>query len=111
MSTEETEDVWTFDYDPDRGLAHPLLTTCAKGKFGYPNQTVDGMTMYENTHFRTEAEAWKCLRDNADAHEKMWASDYRQAQTRLRICTDKLAQVAAFAVEVRENHRKFTERK
>lgn len=47
--------VWRARY----GLERPERQACEKP--GWPNCTTDGETMYENTHFTEEAEAWEKL--------------------------------------------------
>lgn len=99
--------IWTFNYDPDTGQTSPIATTCAPGKFGYPNQDDEDRTMYENTHYLVEADAWTRLIANADAAVSHMTSDYRRAQENLRAATDNLAKHAAFAAEVHAAHEKF----
>jgi len=106
MSEKKTETVWTFNYSTTDGSTSPIETSCEAGTFGYPNRTVDGAIMHVNTHFRTKAEAWRGLIANADASQSMDASNYREAQVRLRHATDRLAASAAFASDVHAAHAK-----
>lgn len=62
--------------------------------------------MFVNTHFLNVTDAWKALSDNAEAHERTCAREYRNAQDALKAATKRLADVAAFASEVREARRK-----
>lgn len=94
--------IWTFSSDPAKGQPRPFEVTCDADKFGYPHYDDTGDKMFDNTHFRTEREAWDCLLKNADAGENLWASSYRAAQAGLDKATKHLAEAAAFAVEVRD---------
>lgn len=89
-------DVWTFEDDKPE----PIKTQCEVP--GYPNRDVDGRTMYENTHYPTEEQAWAKLEAMAAAREVNTAREYRRVKDRLTTLTTELAERAAFVVEVRE---------
>ena len=46
------------------GDTAPVAVECQA--FGHPNLDSDGRMMFENTHFRTEAEAWQSILSNVD---------------------------------------------
>ena len=51
--------------------------------FGYPNKTTNGETMFENTHFKTEAEAWKSILASVKAGIMLVGGGVRNAEEEL----------------------------
>ena len=98
--------VWTFDSSPETGQPFPIAATCTEALIDGKHTDDEGRRMYINTHFLDVADAWKALGDNTEAHERACARDFRQAQTSLKAATQRLADVAAFATDVREARRK-----
>lgn len=71
----------------------PYVLECEE--FGYPNRTLCGEPMYENTHFRTEKEAWQSIRASSEAGINLSGSDVHYAKKQLR----KAEKVASDAAE------------
>ncbi|MCP4745682.1 MAG: hypothetical protein GY874_06005 [Desulfobacteraceae bacterium] len=61
----------------------PIKMWCKK--FGYPHKTTCGETMYVNTHFRTEPQAWDRLMNDSNANVRLAALDVQMAKKRLEI--------------------------
>jgi hypothetical protein len=97
-AADDLEDVWLSDEVGDR----PVKTACERGKFGYPNLTVTGQKMYENTAFRTEIEAWECLIRNVDAGQRISVMNVRDAERRLATAKEELVKDALRATEARD---------
>jgi hypothetical protein len=60
--------------------------------FGFPNRTSSGEQMYQNTHFRTEAEAWQSILRSAKAGLSL-------SNSRLESCRVVLAEAERDMVE------------
>lgn len=74
----------------------PVMTTGP----GWPGSDAEGRKMFENTHFATEAAAWKNLLANAQAA-------YRQAKAALERATRELATSAARASDLERAHEEW----
>jgi len=67
----------------------PGLTTRQHGvemeceQFGHPHFTTCGEAMYDNTHFRTEAEAWDKIRRSCEATMHILARNIEECEARL----------------------------
>jgi len=59
----------------------PVEMDCEE--FGYPHRTTCGQTMYENTHFRTKAEAWENIRQSCKAGMFLLARSINECEARL----------------------------
>lgn len=81
----------------------PVMTTGP----GWPGSDAEGRKMFENTHFATEAAAWKNLLANAQAGQRLDASAYRQAQAALERATRELATSAARASDLERAHEEW----
>lgn len=91
--------VWTYDLSE---TAYSIIeTSCSDDEFGWPNLDARGVTMFENTHFRTEAGAWNRLVANAEAMLNRAATEYRQAKVALEKATRQLAATADVVERVR----------
>lgn len=99
----ELEEIWTYDLT----CLAPIKTACEKDRVGYPHRTVDGIAMYNNTHFRTLKEAWGRLVESADACAELDARNYRYAKAELEKTTAELVESSARAIEIRAAHRAF----
>lgn len=76
--------VWRGSDDDFR----PVEMKCKE--FGWPNLTECGDKMFDNCHFRTEAEAWESIKRSVNAHLSMVGRNVKEQKRRLR-----QAQVAA----------------
>lgn len=63
------------------GDTEPVEMEC--DAHGYPNATSTGEIMYENTHFKTEAEAWDSIAVSVKAMVELTGIDVRDCQARL----------------------------
>lgn len=61
MSESKDLHLWRSDQE----LCRAVLVHCPDGE--YPAKDADGHSIYENTHFKNEDDAWDCLIQNADA--------------------------------------------
>ena len=102
----EPGEIVTWWREPDRDEPPVPVKTTGPDK-RWPFSDADGRKMYDNSHFRTEDEAWKRTRDNARAWQSLEASAYRQAQATLAKVVQQLADAAARVVDV---ERAFMER-
>jgi hypothetical protein len=75
-------------------MTAPRAVECKRA--GYPNTDADGDKMYDNTHFANEAEAWKQLRQEREAHVRISGGTVAQAKRELQ----RAEQSAAFAAEL-----------
>jgi hypothetical protein len=87
------------------GDTKPVPVECDGLDYLMPD--ADGRTMYENTHFATEAEAWECLLDEVKAGESLAERDYRQAKDVLERCTRALADAAQERVATERNFERW----
>lgn len=65
----------------DRKKLRPVLVDCPNGR--YPASDADGCTVYDNSHFDTEAAAWGNLRDNLLAHIELVGDRIQQIENQL----------------------------
>ena len=63
------------------GDIEPIPFECEE--FGYPNKTTDGETMFINTHFLSEGEAWDSLLDGWEAGVRIHKRLVEQAKADL----------------------------
>lgn len=63
------------------GDVEPVEMECEK--FGYPNKTTTGETMYDNTHFRTIESAWKSILESIAAGVSLVGGSVRNAEDEL----------------------------
>jgi len=80
----------------------PVLVVCPHG--GYPADDADGISIYNNTHFSTEAEAWDRLKAEADAGVSLAASDISEARSRLDKAHLRAANAVVKFARVRDNY-------
>lgn len=67
---------------------------------GHPGRDAEGRTMWVNTHFATEAQAWGKIVGNARARQSLASTFYRDAEARLAACTKDLAHEAARRTDI-----------
>lgn len=83
----------------------PVAVECPER--GYPHRDADGDIQYENTHFDTEAEAWKCVLDNLRAGVQIDSIGVREARRTLEERSDRLVQSALAWDEADRLHREW----
>lgn len=76
-------------------------------KPSYPHTDADGDTIYENSHFKTEAEAWKVLEENAAAWVRSTAQDLERTRKHEAQLTRDLADRALALTQVQERRQAF----
>lgn len=87
------------------GMTAPEERECEV--FGYPNRDSRGDTMYKNTHFRTEAEAWESIRESVQAGVSLTGHSVTYAKEQLRqVETQAAKAVEEFAVAM-DGYRRF----
>ena len=77
VSDKPTITCWRADGDDYEPVA------CQCEVFGWPNLTVDGQIMYQNTHFLSRKEAWRKIERNIEAHGRNVADRLEEAQAEL----------------------------
>lgn len=77
---------------------------------GYPRRDVQGRTMYENSHFGTEAEAWKYLQRSGRVGQELSSRAYAHAQETLAKATAQLAEDAARRTRIETGYEEFQRR-
>lgn len=68
-------------YRGSDGDTKPVELECEQ--FGWPNYTVDGKQMFDNTHFRTEKEAWVSILESVKAGVLLAGGSVRNAEEEL----------------------------
>ena len=91
---------WTYDYKGECAVPYEAET------FGYPHTTTTGDVQYENTHFRTEAEAWNKLFRELDAALGIGARERANVRARLDTITTQLADDAERLVRAQTTFQK-----
>jgi hypothetical protein len=89
--SEKLITAWATDCGSDQ--TEPVEQFCKE--FGYPHKTECGATMYANTHFLIEADAWQKLLDNRAHWVKTNGRFVASAREHLR----EAAAAAALAAE------------
>ena len=82
--------------DEDPGI---IEVECPKGR--YPACDADGETIFDNTHFDTEAEAWERLAGDAAAGLSMTTGHVVDLRTRLAKAEREVVDAAVFNELVR----------
>lgn len=85
---ENTQVVYTFDND-----GNILAVECEE--FGWPNLTVAGELMYENTHFKTFEEAKKNCLESLSSMARCYSNLLQDAQAQVSQFQQKLLEVQA----------------
>ena len=75
----------------------------------YPNKDEDGDTIYDNSHFQTEMEAWEALESEARAWVRNSAANLENAREQEAKHTRDLADRSLILVKVQENLAKAME--
>ena len=92
-------------YRADDKLLKPIRVHCPNGR--YPAKDADGQVVYINSHFDTEAAAWKSLLDNSQAGVSLAGSQVKRAKQQLLEANQDAAEQAAEFATVRDNYRDF----
>lgn len=93
--------VYKWDFETPR----PIPVECETP--GFPNRDADGDTMYVNTHYATEEEAWGSLVEDRKAGLSLSTRSMRELQRRLKAETEAVAEAAAQFVEVEANYQNW----
>ena len=80
-------------------MTSPIEVACPDGL--HPNKDADGISIYENTHFKTEREAWQNIEDNVTAGVSLAGSEVKRAEEMMRLAEKN----AADAVKAYDNWR------
>lgn len=75
---------------------------------GYPHRDVHGVTMYENTHFLSEADAWDHLLRNAKAGLSLATRDLAARRSRVREAEQAVVAAAEELHAAEENHERWS---
>lgn len=75
--------------------------------FGFPNRTKDGEKQYENTHFRTEKEAWDRLMSETESGVMVFGRNVADHEEALRRAKDSAAHAARKFSAVRDGFEKW----
>jgi hypothetical protein len=95
-------------YRIDESGAEPVAVECRTP--GYPNRDVSGAVMYDNTHYRTLAEAWGAQMEDAEAQVSLAGRSVAQAREALRGAEVEAGQAAERYAEVRRRHQRWKQR-
>ena len=90
------------------GKTKPIAVECEN--FGYPNVDADGETMYENSHFKTEDEAWQAVLSLSNAFIE---TDTRNVKEKRKMLTEAEQQLVNSAIrlsDTRKNWQEYLER-
>lgn len=77
---------------------------------GWPNTDIDGNQMYDNTHFLTEAEAWKRVIADADAHVELETRHVQHLRQTLQAAEKDLVEAVLKQREAIGNHRDWQQK-
>jgi len=84
------------------GDTKPIEKECER--FGWPHYTTDGEQMFENTHFKTETEAWESILESVKAGVSLIGGSVRNAEEEL----DRLRKIAGTRTkEFEEAHNNY----
>ncbi|WP_376956440.1 hypothetical protein ABNQ39_00305 (plasmid) [Azospirillum sp. A26] len=90
------------------GSPRPVTVECEVP--AYPNADADGCTIYENTHFLSEAEAWERVLAEHDAGLSLEARRVKNLRAELEAAEKSTATAAILATEAREAFRQWERR-
>lgn len=74
--------------------------------FAHPHNDAEGDTIYVNTHFATEAEAWEASEAEAAAHVSLAASGVKHARSALAKAEKEAADAAVHFATIRDARRR-----
>ena len=82
------------------GDLEPVEMECEE--FGHPNKTSTGETMYVNTHFRTEEEAWASIKRSVEAGVSLAGDDVMRCKRAMQEANKRAGKAAAdYAIVMR----------
>ena len=84
------------------GDLEPVEMECEE--FGHPNKTSTGETMYSNSHFKTEREAWESIMRSVEAGVSLAGSEVLHCQQALRKAEERAGKAAADYSVVMRRH-------
>ena len=90
-------------YRADTTLLNVLRVECPEDPWG--ELDADGCTIYVNTHFTTEAEAWRRLMDEVEAGVSLAGSRVLEVRSRLQDANQYAADQAAEYTTARDRYR------
>lgn len=96
--SEARMDVWTTIAD----VPHPVKVKCET--FGWPNFDENGERMYDNSHWRSEAEAWAYLIRNLNAFVQLSGRRVQECKDRLSDAYREAGDAAALYSAASENY-------
>jgi len=76
-------------------------------EFGHPNKTTCGETMFINTHFRTEAEAWDSILTSAQAGIELAGCAVSLCQKQMMKAKDEASDAVFRYYEVRKKYEEW----
>lgn len=88
------------------GDLEPVRMECEQ--FGYPNRTDTGERMWNNTHFRTEAEAWSSILKGVVACIALAARNVENARGKLSAAEKESADACTAFVAAHDNYEKWS---
>ena len=94
----------THLYRADTTLLTVVRVECPDGT-KYPADDADGETIYDNTHFPTESEAWRRLMSEAQAGVSLAGSRVKDARSRLLDANQYAADQAVEYATARDRYR------
>jgi hypothetical protein len=90
-----------FIYDSTKGTINEIEGT------PYPGKDANGDICYENTHFKTEAEAWQAMIAEVAAWVSLSGNKVALARSRLRDFEEKAATCCVQYFKAQENYRRW----
>lgn len=88
------------------GDLEPVKMECEA--FGYPNYTGTGERMWDNSHFRTEAEAWNSILKSVMAYIALAARNVEHARGKLSAAEKESADACIAFVAAHDNYERWS---
>jgi hypothetical protein len=88
----------------DRSKTAPIQVECEV--FSWPNQDADGETIYDNSHFTNEDDAWETIIANHKAGVSLACMEVNQLRSELTKAEAKVVKWSMLLNETEENHSK-----
>lgn len=89
----------------DTSLWKAVMVECPRGL--YPNHDADNIKIFDNTHFKTAAEAWEKLEGEASAWVTMAARNVESRKADLARANQEAAEAAIQWKNYRDNREHF----
>lgn len=96
MNTEQGKVMWRADTDEWRAIQ----VVCPDGL--YPHSDIDGKKIYENTHFETPEQAWRCLSDECNAWLQLTINRLNNLEKRIETTRAEVVEASKAVVVVRK---------